>query len=128
MNVLKIQNTGVVGNAQGSFIFQQFAVTYQEKVNSLVLIALSCGGIESIPTDPLNLEMVMDVINRVANGTFVPSQEVKEVISVGLGSGWLKLHLNILETTTFPEAKHLFSSITSDNNLERLNAGQKWLH
>jgi pimeloyl-ACP methyl ester carboxylesterase len=126
MNALKIQNASVLGYSLGSFVAQQLAVTYPEKVNSLVLIASSCGGKESIPTDHRNLEMVMDIINKVANGTVVPPQEVKEVISLGLGSGWLKLHPDILETTAFPEAKHLFPSITPNNNLKQLNAGQKW--
>ena len=125
MNALKIQNASVLGYSMGSFIAQQLAVTYPEKVSSLVLIASSCGGKESIPADPRNMEMVIDMINKVANGTVVSSQEVKNVISLGLGSGWLKLHPNFLETTTFPEAKYLFPSIIPDNNLKQLNAGSQ---
>jgi pimeloyl-ACP methyl ester carboxylesterase len=126
MNTLKVQNATVLGYSLGSFIAQQLAVTHPEKVNSLVLIASSCGGKESIPTNPRNLEIVVDMINKVANGTVVPSEQVKEAISLGLGSGWLKLHPNFLTTTDFPEAKYLFPSITPDNNLKQLNAGQKW--
>jgi pimeloyl-ACP methyl ester carboxylesterase len=126
MNALKVQNATVLGFSIGSFIAQQLAVTYPEKVNSLVLIASSCGGKESIPANPRNLEIVVDMINKVANGTVVPSQQVKEAISLGLGSGWLKLHPHFLETTAFPEAKFLFPRITPDNNLKQLNAGQKW--
>jgi pimeloyl-ACP methyl ester carboxylesterase len=127
MNVLKIQNAGVLGYSRCSFIAQQLAVTYPQQVDSLVLIiASSCGGKESIPTDPLNLEMITDMRNRVAKGTVVPPQEVKEIISLGPGSVWLKIHPDILETTAFPEVKYLFPSITTDNNLKQLNAGQKW--
>lgn len=126
MNALKVQNATVLGFSLGSFIAQQLAVTYPEKVNSLVLIASACGGKENIPANPRNLEIVIDIINKVANGTVVPSQQVKEVISLGLGSGWLNLHPNLLETTAFPEAKYLFPSNTPDNNLKQLNAGQKW--
>lgn len=126
MNALKIQNAGVLGYSLGSFVAQQLAVTYSEKVNSLVLIASSCGGEESIPANPRNLEMVVDMINKVANGTVVPSEQVKDVISLGLGSGWLKLHPDILETTSLPDAKYLFPSITPENNLKQLDAGQKW--
>ncbi|HYO06673.1 MAG TPA: alpha/beta hydrolase, partial [Phototrophicaceae bacterium] len=126
MDALKIQNASVLGYSLGSFVAQQLAVTYPEKVNSLVLIASSCGGKESIPANPRNLEMVVDMINKVANGTVVPPEQVKDVISLGLGSGWLKLHPDILETTAVPEAKHLFPSITPDNNLKQLDAGQKW--
>jgi pimeloyl-ACP methyl ester carboxylesterase len=126
MNVLKIQNATVLGYSLGSFIAQQLAVTYPEKVNSLVLIGSSCGGKESIPTNPRILEIVIDMMNKVANGTVVPSQQVKEAISLGLGPGWLKLHPNFLETTAIPEAKDLFRSITPDNNLKQANAVQKW--
>ena len=126
MNALKIQNASVLGYSLGSFVAQQLAVTYPEKVNSLVLIASSCGGKESIPANPRNLEMVVDMINKVANGTVVPPEQVKDAISLGLGSGWLKLHPDILETTSLPDAKYLFPSITPENNLKQLNAGQKW--
>ncbi len=126
MNTLKVQNATVLGYSLGSFVAQQLAVTHPEKVNSLVLIASSCGGKESIPADPRNLEIVVDMINKVANGTVVPSEQVKEAISLGLGSGWLKLHPDILETTALPEAKDLFPSITPENNLKQLDAGQKW--
>ena len=126
MNALKIQNASVLGYSLGSFVAQQLAVTYPEKVNSLVLIASSCGGKESIPANPRNLEMVVDMINKVANGTLVPSEQVKDIISLGLGSGWLKLHSDILEITSLPDAKYLFPSITPENNLKQLNAAQKW--
>ncbi len=126
INALKVQNVSVLGFSLGSFIAQQLAVTYPEKVNSLVLIASSCGGKESIPTNPRNLETAIDMINKVANGTVVSSQQVKEVLSLGLGAGWLKLHPNFLETTAIPQAKYLFPSITPDNNLKQLNAGEKW--
>jgi pimeloyl-ACP methyl ester carboxylesterase len=126
MDALKVQNASVLGYSLGSFVAQQLAVTYPDKVNSLVLIASSCGGEESIPADSRNVEIVVDMINNVANGTVVPSEQVKDVISLGLGSGWLKLHPDILETTALPEAKHLFPSITPENNLRQLDAAQKW--
>jgi pimeloyl-ACP methyl ester carboxylesterase len=58
MNALKIQNASVLGYSLGSFVAQQLAVTYPAKVNRLMLIASSCGGKESIPANPRNLEMV----------------------------------------------------------------------
>jgi pimeloyl-ACP methyl ester carboxylesterase len=126
MDTIKVQNATVLGYSLGSYIAQQLAVTHPEKVNSLVLIASSCGGKESIPAEARNLEIVVDMINKVANGTAVPPEQVKEAISLGLGSGWLKLHPNVLETTTLPDAKYLFPSITPENNLKQLDAAQKW--
>jgi pimeloyl-ACP methyl ester carboxylesterase len=126
MDTIKVQNATVLGYSLGSYIAQQLAVTHPEKVNSLVLIASSCGGKESIPADARNLEIVLDMINKVANDTAVPPEQVKEAISLGLGSGWLKLHPNVLENTTLPDAKYLFPSITPENNLKQLDAAQKW--
>jgi pimeloyl-ACP methyl ester carboxylesterase len=89
-------------------------------------MAASCGGAESDPGDPRITEQVVDIINKVANGTAVPSEQLKEVISAGQGSGWLKLHPDFWETNTLPDAKDLFPSITPENNLKQLNTNQKW--
>ena len=62
------------------------------------------------------------MINKIANDTPVTSQEVKALMSQGLGSGWLKLHPNSLETMPIPEAKDLFRSITPNNNLKQIKA------
>ncbi|HKU84294.1 MAG TPA: alpha/beta hydrolase, partial [Candidatus Nitrosocosmicus sp.] len=126
IDALKVQNATVLGYSLGSFITQQLAVAYPEKVNRLVLIATTCGGKESIPPSPEPQTRVIDVINRIANDTPVTSQEVKALLSDGLGSGWLKLHPNFLETIPIPEVKDLFPSITPDNNLKQFNAALDW--
>jgi pimeloyl-ACP methyl ester carboxylesterase len=101
MDVLKIQNASVLGYSLDSSIAKQIAANYPEKVNSLVLFASSCGGKESIPRDPRNLEMVMNIINRVANGTVVPSQKVKEVTSIG--------QIRMAQTTSQYSGNHCLS-------------------
>jgi pimeloyl-ACP methyl ester carboxylesterase len=127
LDALKIQKADVLGYSLGSFVAQQLAVTHPDKVNRLVLVAASCGGKESIPPSPELPKMVIDVINKIANGTPVTSQEVKELMSQGLGSAWLKLHPNFLETMPIPEAKDLFPSITPNNNLKQLKAVADWM-
>lgn len=127
MEALKIQKADVLGYSLGSFVAQQLAVTHPEKVNRLILLASSCGGKESIPHSPEPLKMVIDVINKIANGTDVTPQEVKALLAQGLGSEWLKLHPNILETVPIPEAKDLFRSVTPNNNLQQLKAGEDWM-
>ena len=127
LDALNIQKTDVLGYSLGSFIAQQLAVTHPDKVNRLVLVAASCGGKESIPPSPELPKMVIDVINKIANDTPVTSQEVKALMSQGLGSGWLKLHPNFLETMPIPEAKDLFPSITPNNNLKQLKAVEDWM-
>ena len=127
LDALNIQKADVLGYSLGSFIAQQLAVTHPDKVNRLVLVAASCGGKESIPPSPELPKMVIDVINKIANDTPVTSQEVKALMSQGLGSGWLKLHPNFLETMPIPEAKDLFPSITPNNNLKQLKAVEDWM-
>ena len=127
MEALKIQKADVLGYSLGSFVAQQLAITHPEKVNRLILLASSCGGKESIPHSPEPLKMVIDVINKIANGTDVTPQEVKALLAQGLGSGWLKRHPNILETVPIPEAKDLFRSVTPNNNLQQLKAGEDWM-
>jgi pimeloyl-ACP methyl ester carboxylesterase len=83
--------------------------------------------ITSAPSPELP-KMVIGVVNKIANGTPVTQQEVKGILSLGYGSGWLKLHPNFLETIPIPEAKDLFgSSITPDNNLKQLKAVEDWM-
>ena len=47
LDALKIPKANVMGYSLGSFIAQQFTIMYPDKVNSLVLVAGSCGGKES---------------------------------------------------------------------------------
>jgi len=126
LDALKIQKADVLGYSLGSFIAQQLAVTHPDKVNRLMLIATTCGGGESIPPSPEPQKRVIDVMNRIANDTIVTSQEVKALLSDGLGSGWLKLYPDFLENITIPDAKDLFPSITPDNNLRQFKAALDW--
>ena len=57
LDALKIQKANVLGYSMGSFIAQQFALTHPEKVDRLILIASTCGGKESIPNSPEDLEL-----------------------------------------------------------------------
>ncbi|HZD34321.1 MAG TPA: alpha/beta hydrolase [Nitrososphaeraceae archaeon] len=127
LDSLNIQKADVLGYSLGSFIAQQLTVTQPEKVNRLILLASSCGGKDSIPHSPQVPKMVIDVINKIGNGTPVSADEVKALLSQGLGSGWLKQHPNYLETIPIPEAKDLFPSITPNNNLKQLKAGEDWM-
>ena len=127
LDALKIQNADVFGYSQGSLVAQQLTVTHPEKVNRLILVAASCGGKESVPPSPQLLKMVIDIVNRIANHTPITPQEVKTLLYQGLGSGWIKLHPNYLETIPIPEAKDLFPSITPNNNLQQLNVYRNWV-
>jgi pimeloyl-ACP methyl ester carboxylesterase len=126
LDALNIQNADVFGYCQGSLVAQQLTVKHPDKVNRLILVAASCGGKESVPPSPQLLKMAIDILNKIAKGAPIIPQEVKALLSQGLGSGWIKLHPNYLETIPIPEAKDLFPSITPNNNLQQLNAYRNW--
>ena len=44
LDALKIPKIDVMGYSLGSFIAQAFTINYPEKVNSLILVASTCGG------------------------------------------------------------------------------------
>jgi len=127
LDVLKIQKADVLGYSLGSLVAQQLAIMHPEKINRLILVAASCGGKESIPPSPQVLKMGIDIANKSANDIPITPQEVKALLALGLGSGWIKLHPNYLETIPIPEVKDLFPSITPNNNLQQLKAYQNWV-
>jgi pimeloyl-ACP methyl ester carboxylesterase len=52
MDALKIQRADVMGYSLGSFIDQQFAIMYHDKVSSVILVASTCGGKDHTPKPP----------------------------------------------------------------------------
>src|ERR671910_2724954 len=124
LDALKIRKADVLGYSMGSFVAQQLTVTNPERVNRLILVAASCGGKEGIPQSPQLQKMNIDVANKFLNNISVSQEEMKPVISASLGSGWIRLNPDSLET--IPEAKDLFASITPNNNLKQIKAVQSW--
>ena len=59
--------------------------------------------------------MGFEIANKSTNDSPITPQEVKMLLALGLGSGWIKLHPNYLETIPISEAKDLFPSITSND-------------
>src|SRR4029079_3504177 len=52
LDALKIPKADVMGYSLGSFMAQQLAVSHPEKVNSLILVAATCGGKDGIDQPP----------------------------------------------------------------------------
>jgi pimeloyl-ACP methyl ester carboxylesterase len=68
--------------------------------------------------------MGIDVTNKFLNNISVSQEEIKSLISNSLGSGWIRLHPESLETV--PEVKDLFESITPNNSLKQIKAVLNW--
>src|ERR687890_494882 len=97
MDALKIQKADVLGYSLGSYIAQQLAVTYPEKVNRLILLASSCGGKDSIPKPPEFIKLQYEITNKSLNNVSVSQEEVNALISAAYGSGWIRLHPESVE-------------------------------
>lgn len=121
---LKIQKADVLGFSLGSFVAPELAVIHPEKVNRLILYAASCGGIESASQNPEVIKVGKDIANSVVNNTPIAPREVRTPLSLILGSAWMKLHPNYLET--IPKFTDSFSGITP-NTLMQQKAVQTWI-
>jgi pimeloyl-ACP methyl ester carboxylesterase len=127
LDALKIQKADVLGYSMGSFVAQQLAVTHPEKVKRLIPVAASCGGKEAIPQNPQVTKIGIDLYNKFINNISIDPKEVKTLLSLSLGSGWMKLHPNYLETIPIPKPKDLLSGITPNTAMQQIKSVQSWM-
>ena len=125
LDALKIPKADVMGYSLGSFIAQQFTMMYPDKVNTLTLVASSCGGKDHTPKPPEFLKMMSEMVNKSLNNVSTSQEEMKEFISASLGSGWIKLHPESIENipTDVQEAKPGLSPEAMNN---QMNVGKEW--
>ena len=86
---------------------QQFTIMYPDKVNSLILVASSCGGKDHIPKPAEFIKLQSDIVNKSQNNIPISQEEIKSLVTASLGSGWIKLH---------PESVDIPANITHYNN------------
>ena len=70
---------------------------YPDKVNSLILVASSCGGKDHTPKPPEFIKLQSEIVNKSLNNISLTTEEIKSLVSASLGSGWIKLHPESLE-------------------------------
>lgn len=124
LDALKIQKADVLGYSLGSFVAQQLTVTHTEKINRLILVAASCGGKENVPPSPQVVEFFSEIVNKSINNIPITPQDVKKILSIPMGSAWMKLHPDFLESV--PEAKDLFSGIPPNTIMQQAAASNQW--
>jgi pimeloyl-ACP methyl ester carboxylesterase len=110
LDVLKITKADVMGYSLGGHIAQAFTISHPEKVSTLILVASSCGGKDSIPKPDKFKKLQDDVVNKTLHNLPI-AQELKALNVASLGSGWVKLH---------PESADVPANITS---LQQLKPG-----
>ena len=126
LDALKIQQANVLGYSLGTFTTQQFAISYPDKVSSIILIAGSCGGKDGIPKPVEFLNLQADITDKTQNNVTISTEELKGLVAGSLGSGWVKLHpesVDIPENISLQQMKPGLSPETMDN---QANAGWNW--
>ena len=125
LDALNIQKADVLGYSLGSSVAQQFAVMHPEKTNSLVLVAATCGGKEGIPPPPQLVELQSEILNKSLNNITIAPEEIKSLISLSLGTGWLKLHPDSLQN--IPKAEDVFAGVPPNTIKGQFSAGKDWM-
>src|SRR5688500_17450127 len=107
LDALKIPKADVLGYSLGSYIAQQITIMYPDKVNTLTLIGSSCGGKDHTPKPAEFLKLQAEVVNKSLNNVSISQEEMKEFVSASVGSGWIRLHPEVLENVpTMEQSKH----------------------
>src|SRR6476469_3904407 len=74
LDALKIPKADVMGYSLGSYIAQAFTISYPEKVNSVIIVASTCGGKDGIPK-PLEFQKLQaDIVNKSLHNIPVTSE------------------------------------------------------
>ena len=124
LDALEIPRADVMGYSLGSYIAQQLAIMYPDKVNSLVLVGSSCGGKDHTPKPPEFLKLQSEIVNKSLNNVSISQEEMKGLVSASLGSGWIRLHPESLENIpTLQQAKPGLSPESMNN---QNNVGKHW--
>jgi pimeloyl-ACP methyl ester carboxylesterase len=64
LDALKIPKADVMGYSLGSWLAQQLTIMHPDKVNSLALVASTCGGKDHTPKPPEFIKLQSNVVNH----------------------------------------------------------------
>jgi pimeloyl-ACP methyl ester carboxylesterase len=124
LDALKIPKADVLGYSLGSYIAEQLAIMYPDKVNSLVLVGSSCGGKDHTPKPPEFLKLQSEIVNKSLNNVSISQEEMKGLVSASLGSGWIRLHPESLEN--IPTLQQAKPGLSPDAMNNQMNVGKHW--
>jgi len=124
LDALKIPKADVMGYSLGSYIAEQLTIMYPDKVNSLVLVGSSCGGKDHTPKPPEFIKLQSEIVNKSLNNVPNSQEEMKELVSASLGSGWIRLHPESLEN--IPTMQQAKPGLTPEAMNNQMNVGKHW--
>jgi len=126
LDALKIPKADVMGYSLGSEIAQQLTVSYPEKVNRLILVAATCGGKDGIPKPPEFMKSMAEMVNKTLNNGSISQEEMKELVSASLGSGWIRLHPESLDIPTNMTLLQAKPGLTPETMKNQVKVGFAW--
>jgi pimeloyl-ACP methyl ester carboxylesterase len=90
LDALNITDADILGFSMGSFIAQELALKNLNRVNSLILYASSCGGVEAVPPN----QQVLRAVDAFTN-TSTPTREgIDKITSTLFPPEWFKANPN----------------------------------
>jgi pimeloyl-ACP methyl ester carboxylesterase len=100
LDALGIQKADILGSSMGSFIAQELALNYPDRVNNLILYASTCGENEDVLTEP----EVLRALEIMTNTSSSPTQgEIDRMISTYFPPEWFKANPNYQDYVPFPK-------------------------
>lgn len=98
LDALQIEKADVFGASLGSFVAQELALNYPEKVDRLILHATYCGGNEAIYASGQALEMIMILASAQILQNMTAEQQAMVLAQIMFPTEWLEEHPEILNT------------------------------
>jgi pimeloyl-ACP methyl ester carboxylesterase len=104
LDALQIEKADVLGGSLGSFIAQELALNYPQKVDRLILASGSCGGNETIGPSEQTLEMLTTLYSPDVTQNMTGEQQAMILAQILFPPEWLKEHPEVLNNTVIPLA------------------------
>ena len=127
LDALKIPKADVMGYSLGSYIAEQLAIMFPDKVNSLLLVGSSCGGKDHTPKPPEFIKLQSDIVNKGLNHIPASHAQMQALNVASLGPTWIRLHP---ESSQIPEnitsLQQLKPGLTPEVANDQNNLGKHW--
>jgi pimeloyl-ACP methyl ester carboxylesterase len=119
LDALVIQKADILGSSMGSFVAQELALNYPDRVNNLVLYASTCGGNGDVLTEP----EVQQALEIMTNTSSSPTQEdIDRITSTYFPPEWFKANPNYQNYIPFPK-----ESVSPETIQKQYEAMVSWI-
>jgi len=97
LDALQIERADVLGASLGSFVAQELALNYPQKVDKLILHATYCGGDEAVYASGQALEKVMILSSAEVLQNMTAEEQAMVLAQIMFSTEWLEGHPEILD-------------------------------